>query len=289
MSPRRKQLPPPRAADPGARDAPGPDRAPRTQDDPANEPPQGERVTWVDWAMLALAVLTLSLLIVDQTFAGFFRENPDLRRWLLIADTSICGVFLIEFLARMRHAPDRWGYVKSRWYEILGMIPVSHPFFRAFRFIRILRILVITSRFVRATNRSFGEMAFEATVGRFRDNLVDLIGDAITLRSLSVIEPPLVQSRFADRVGEAMNERRPEIRAMVRDAVNRVPGGRGLLRVGMFQKVVEAAETAAVDAVIDTLQSDELNQIVQEATRNILDEMRANIGARDPSKLASDA
>jgi voltage-gated potassium channel len=263
----------------------------RPRDEPSSPSPpdpsdarQGERVTWVDWMMIALAVLTLSLLIVEQTFSSFFQQNPEYRRWLILFDTSVCGLFLIEFLARMRRAPDRWSYAKSRWYEILGMIPISHPFFRAFRFVRILRILVITSRFVRATNRSFGEMAFEATVGRFRDNLVDLIGDQITLRSLDVIEPPLVRSRFADRVGEAMEERRPEIRALVREAMHRVPGGRGLLRVGMFNKMVQAAETAAVDAVIETLQSDELNQIVQDATRNILDEMRAKIAEREAER-----
>jgi voltage-gated potassium channel len=279
VSPRRKQLPertPTREPPPALAAAP---TAPATSRD------RQERVTWIDWVMLALAVLTLSLLIAEQTFSGFFQEHPDLRRWLIIADTSVCGVFLVEFLARMRRASDRWGYVKSRWYEVLGMIPISHPFFRAFRFLRILRILVISSRFVRATNRTFGEMAFEATVGRFRDNLVDLIGDAITLRSLSVIEPPLVRSRFADRVGDAMEARRPEIRALVRDAMNRVPGGRGLMRMGIFQKMVAAAETAAVDAVIETLQSDELNQIVQEATRNILDEMRAKIEEREAERL----
>ena len=252
----------------------------------ADDGPPGERVTWVDWVMLALAVLTLSALIAEQTFSSFFQAHPELRRWLIIFDTSVCGVFLLEFLARMRKAPDRLGYVKSRWYEILGMVPISHPFFRAFRFLRILRILVLTSRFVRATNRTFGEMAFEATVGRFRDNLVDLIGDAITLRSLDVIEPPLVRSRFADRVGEAMEERRPEIRAMVRDAMHRVPGGRGLMRMGVFQKMVQAAETAAVDAVIDTLKSDELNQIVQDATRNILEEMREKIHEREQAQAS---
>jgi voltage-gated potassium channel len=284
LRPRPKQLPARTTDDfETAPDRPRTELPAASPKDAAPEPP-GERVTWVDWLMIGLAVITLSLLIVEQTFSSFFAQHPAYRRGLILFDTAVCGVFLIEFLARMRRAEDRWGYVKSRWYEILGMVPISHPFFRAFRFIRILRILVITSRFVRATNRSFGEMAFEATVGRFRENLVDLIGDQITLRSLDVIEPPLVRSRFADRVGEAMEERRPEIRALVREAMHRVPGGRGLLRVGMFNKMVEAAETAAVDAVIETLQSDELNQIVQDATRNILDEMRAKIIEREAER-----
>ncbi len=278
MSARETQLPPRtgRAAD----SAPAPTSTGDSSAPAPAHPEQRERVTWVDWAMLALAVATLLVLIAEQTFTSYFQERPELWRWIIIADTAICGVFLVEFLARMRKAPSKWDYVKSRWYEILGMIPVSHPMFRAFRLLRIARIIVITSRFVRATNRTFGEMAFEAAVGRFRNTLVDLIGDAVTLRSLTIMEPWLVRARFADRVGEAMNSRRPEIRALVRDAMNRVPGSRGLLRFGKFREMVDAAETAAVQAVIDTLQSEELNEIVQEATRNILDEMRARIDER---------
>lgn len=276
MTAGRKSLPEKTSSDSSRGGPPGPPASPSPQPQRVNPP---ERVTWVDWLMLALAVASLVILVLEQTF-GFFRDRPDLWLWFIAGDVVICTIFFIEFVARMRRAPYKWGFIKSHWYEILGMIPAAHPMFRAFRLLRIVRILVITSRFVRATNRTFGEMAFEATVGRFRDQLVDLIGDAITLRSISVVEPWLVRSRFADRIGEAMEARRPEIRALVRDAMHRVPGGGGLLRIGKFRQMVDAAETAAVQAVIDTLQSDELNEIVQEATRNILDEMRARIDDR---------
>ena len=269
------------------------DRAASTAGEAGPAPPEraaaarpAERITWVDWVVVALAVVSLGLVITDEVMSSYFQEHPERRRWIIYADLAICGVFFLEFVARMRHQPSKWAYTVSRWYDVLGMIPVSHPLFRGLRLLRILRIVVITSRFVRATNRTFGEMAFEATVRRFRNILVEEVSDAVVLRSLSVVEPWLVRARFADRVGEAMETRRPEIHRMVRDAMGRVPGSKLMLRVGPVRSVVDTAENAAVQAVIDTLRSDELNRIVQEATRNVLDELKAQVAEKEHRKQA---
>lgn len=266
---------------PPPKPAPEPEPAPPTPSAAAVRQGGPERVTWVDWVILALAVVSLGLVIVEQSFPSYFSSHPEARQWLIWADLGICGVFFIEFVARMRHQVSKWAYVKSRWYDILGMIPVSHPFFRGFRLLRILRIAVITSRFVRATNRTFGEMAFEATVRRFRDILIEEVTDAVVLRSLSMVEPWLVRARFADRIGEAMEERRAEIRRLVREAMGRVPGATMMLRVGPFRNMVDTAENAAVQAVIDTLRSEELNRLIQEATANVLDEIKEQVAVKE--------
>jgi hypothetical protein len=235
-----------------------------------------ERVTWIDWALIGLAVVSLLLVIAEQVAPSYVRGDPETLRWFIVADVAICGVFAIEFLVRMRAQPDKWAYAKSRWYDILGMIPVSHPLFRGFRLIRILRIVVITSRFVRATNRTFGEMLFESTIRRFRNLLVDVIGGAVVVRGIGLIEPWLVHARFAERIGDAVDQKRDDIHRMVQDRMRTLPGGR-LLALPPMRNAVVAAETAAVQTIIDVLRSDELNQVVQQSTRNALDEIRSRI------------
>jgi hypothetical protein len=243
-----------------------------------------ERVTWIDYFLVALAIASLGLVIAEQVASTYLARRPEVLWWLILADIAICGVFAIEFLWRMRGVADKWAYTKSRWYDVLGMIPVSHPFFRGFRLLRILRIVVITSRFVRATNRSFGEMLFESTVRRFRDVLVDVIGGAVALRGLSMVQPWLVRARFAEQVGEAMEVRRVDIRRMVQDSMRRLPGGR-MFALPPMRGAIERAESAAVQAVIDVLKSDELNRVVQVSTQNVLEELRASIAESDRKAL----
>lgn len=247
-------------------------------------PPPRERVGWIDWLLVGLAVLSLLIVIAEQAAPSYVHGDPEVLRWLIVADLVICGVFAIEFFVRMWGRPDKWAYTKSRWYDVLGMIPVSHPFFRGFRLLRILRIVVITSRFVRATNRTFGEMVFESTVRRFRDLLVDLIGGAVVVRGISMVEPWLVHARFAERIGEAMEHRRDDIRLMVHDAMGRLPGGK-LMALPPMRNAVAAAEAAAVEAVIEVLKSDELNRVVQQSTRNVLGELRTKISDGERRRL----
>jgi voltage-gated potassium channel len=243
-------------------------------------PAKGERVSWVDWFVVALAVVSLGLVIAHEMLPTYLQERPDLLRWFIVADLAICGVFAIEFLVRMRGQPSKWSYVKSRWYDVVGMVPVSHPFFRGFRLIRVVRIVVVTSRFVRATNRSFGEMLVESSLRKFRDVVVEVIGGAIMLRSLRTVEPWLVEARFAERIGEAMEHRRDDLHRMVQDAMSRLPGGK-LLRLRPVRGMVSSAEIAAVQAVIDVLKSDELNRVVQQSTANILEELRQQVARQE--------
>jgi voltage-gated potassium channel len=240
-------------------------------------------VTWVDWALVGLAVVSLLLVVAEQALPSYLRGRPDMLRWFIVADLAICGVFALEFLIRMRGQRNKWAYTKSRWYDILGMVPVSHPLFRGFRLVRILRIVVITSRFVRATNRSFGEMVFEATVSRFRDVLVDVVGGAIVLRSVRMVEPYLVQARFAERIGDAMDERRDDIQRMVKNSIAKLPGSR-MLNLRPMRGMMNNAEAAAVQAVIDTLRSDELNRLVQQSTQNIMTELQQQIIREESEK-----
>lgn len=252
---------------------------------PRPRPPVVERISWVDYLLVGLAILSLVLVIAQEVIPSYWPSEVWILPWLIVADTAMCGVFAIEFLVRMRRQPSKWAYVKGRWYDVLGMIPVSHPFFRGFRLLRILRIVVITSRFVRATNRSFGEMLVEGTVRRFRDTVIDVIGGALVVRSVGMVQPWLVRARFAERVGAALEERRGDVHRMVRESMTRLPGGR-LTSLPPLRGVIERAELAAVQAVIDVLKSDELNRVVQQSTQNVLEELRQSIAESERKPLA---
>ena len=210
----------------------------------------------------------------------YIEDAGEILYWFIVADVAICGLFAIEFFARMRGQPSKWAYTKSRWYDVLGMIPVSHPMFRGFRLVRLVRIAVITSRLVRATNRSFGELLVESTVRRFRDTLVDVIGGAVVVRGIDMVQPWLVRARFAEQIGEAMEDKRADIHRMVQDSMRQLPGGRVLVE-RPIRGLVERAESAAVQAVIDVLRSAELNRVVQQSTANVLAELRTSIASNE--------
>lgn len=242
---------------------------------PTSGPP--ERATLIDWVMIGLAGLSLGLVVVEQSFPSYFDSRPHLYRWFYYVDLGICAVFAVEFVERLMRAPRKWEFAKSRWYDVLGMIPVSHPMLRGLRLFRIVRVIVIGSRFVRTTNRTFGEMAFEATLRRFQGIFVEIISDAVLVRSLRTLEPVFATARLAESVGDAIDGRRSDIVRLVRDRFDANLVGSVVLRFGRGRKLVEGIQSAAVDATIETLRSDELNHIIQDSMMAILAELKHRV------------
>jgi voltage-gated potassium channel len=238
-----------------------------------------ERVTWVDWLMVALAVVSLLLLVVEGAFAWALDETW--RRAIVIVDLCIVAVFGVEFAVRIARAEDRWRYAVSHWYDLVGMVPVSHPMLRAFRLVRLLRIAVITSRFVRATNRTFGEMTVEAVAERYKDVLVRAVGDQIILQSIDLLEGPFGRARIAETVGRTLGARRGDLRNLVHDRLQKVPVVRRLVRLPFSQDLIAAMEDVSLEVVVSILESDAVNQTVQDSFVGGLRELRRSVLEKD--------
>lgn len=252
--------------------------------DETEQSPRNERrrfAAWVDWTFVALALASVVLLIADEILSRTDALSADSRKILIQIDLGICVLFFVEFLVRLIRAERRWHFVKSHWYDIIGMIPASHPALRGFRLVRLVRIFVLGSRFVRATNRTFGAMTFEAVVRRFSDILVEIVSDAVILKNLDVLAPGLVRARFAERIGDALAKNRQQVSQLVRRSMAQHATGKRLIRMPGVRNLVDAAETAVVDSIIESLRSNELNFVIQEATQEVLDELKKQVAVRE--------
>jgi voltage-gated potassium channel len=61
-----------------------------------------------------------------------------------VTDLGICFIFIAEFSFGLRKARKRRGFIKERWPDIIGMIPMYEPtlrIIRSFRLVRAARIL----------------------------------------------------------------------------------------------------------------------------------------------------
>ncbi|WP_028847864.1 hypothetical protein [Thermocrispum agreste] len=90
----------------------------------------------------------------------FDRENAG-ATWVVAVDTTICGIFAVEFAWRWRKTGWQRRYPLTHWYEVIGMIPVTEPALRGFR---LLRVVVVLVRVARAGYRVFGERITRAMI-----------------------------------------------------------------------------------------------------------------------------
>ncbi len=260
----------PRPAEP----TPGPEAVPETLAEAAR------RVPVLDWLLLILALISIALL----SYETWGNVSPEWGRRLIRADYAICAIFAVEFL--WRWSQDGWTrrYLARNWYEVLGMIPVSEPALRGFRLFRVVRIVILLSRFGMAADRALGDEFTYRLVNRFRDSIMRAVGGMITLAVLAEVSEVLKRGTYTRNVARALEENDRELRAMIADKLGQNPHTRTLSRLPFYNDIVNAVVDAALGLAHDVLNDPRTDELVADILRENVDQLRAAVQAKEDAK-----
>ncbi len=234
-------------------------------------------VSWIDWSMLILAVFSVSLLVWEM----LADLPPNTVRNIIIVDTALCAVFAIEFGFRWRVQGWSRAFVLKNWYEILGMIPVAHPALRGFRLIRLVRIVVILSRFGHAADRAFGEEFTYRLVSRFTGAIVDAIKRPLTVAMLGEVGSVMAYARFTENVARALEAHDQEIRDMIEEKLQKDPRTGRLSRLPFYDDLVKATIDSALHVVEQVLHDPRTDALVATLLKENLDQLRDELAGRE--------
>lgn len=237
-------------------------------------------VRLLDWLMLVLAVLSVGLLIWE--IFGDVAEPT--RRLILGSDYAICAIFAAEFTWRWREAGWGWGYVGRNWYELLGMIPLQHPAVRGFRLFRVVRIVVLLSRFCRAADRALGDEFTYRLVNRFKNAIVESISSAVTVAVLNEVQEVLANGQYARNIARALAENQDELRAMIAEKLRDDPQAGKLSRLPFARDVTEAIIDSALRVVEQVLQDPRTDELIADMIRENLEQIRTAVQANADRK-----
>lgn len=235
--------------------------------------PASPPVTLLDWLMLVLAVVSVILL----AWITFAEVDPVVERRVVRLDYAICGVFALEFAWRWRRSRMGWRFLRSYWYEVVGMVPLSDPAFRSFR---LLRIVVILARLGRAADRAFGDRAAAYLVGRFTDTIVDLIRRPVTVAVLDEVIAVVQTGHYAQHVAAAIEENRAELDALVLELIREDQAAGRLRFVPFHDDVVRLASDTVLRILQGGLADPRVHELISDAIRESAVQLRANVRAR---------
>ncbi|CAN5265110.1 hypothetical protein BH09ACT11_BH09ACT11_11120 [soil metagenome] len=244
--------------------------------------PAAPPVTVIDWLMLALALVSVGLLLWIT-----FWEVPD--RWVdrvVVTDYVICGVFFVEFCWRWSRSAMGWRFLTHYWYEILGMVPLSDPAFRSFR---LIRIVVIVARLARVADRTFGDRAAAYMVSKFADTIVGVIRRPVTVAVLDEVIAVVQTGNYTRHVAAAVDENRAELDAMILELVRADPVA-GKMRYAPFHDDIVKLVTDTVLRIMDGALTDpRVHELISDAIRESATELRTNVRTRMTDHVKQDA
>lgn len=220
--------------------------------------------------MLLLAIVSVALL----SYITFWDVPARVRDRVVTADYVVCGIFFVEFCWRWRRSRRGWRFLRSYWYEIIGMIPLSDPAFRSFR---LIRVLVIIARLGRAADRAFGDRATAYVVNRFADTVVDAIRKPVTVAVLDEVIAVVQTGNYTRHIASAIDENRIELDALILDLI-RSDQATGKLRYLPFHDDIVRLVADTVFRIAEgALDDPRVHELISDAIRESAVELRANV------------
>ena len=262
----------------------------------------------LDAAMILLALVSVTLVCLDIFRRSWLYEKGIFRE-VIIVDLVITAIFLIEFIGDNRGKPVP-RILREGWFDIIGLVPMiafvaleaavnKQPFgpvfneevrlaggaaaggslLRLFRLVRILRIVQAFSRFLRATNMTFGEQVTKRFFDKYRRIIVAELTTPIMVAGITVTQEIVIRMKFLEAAGKSLDQKRPEIHAAVLEALkkNRIPDS--IIAQPMVERIVNDVEKAVVDTVVATLTGPELNKLTQEMIVEVMENFKAQLNS----------
>lgn len=225
-----------------------------------------------DIGMLVLALISFGLLL----YLMFFRHSSATARWVFVVDTSICGVFLIEFLWRWRTVGWQRSFPLRNWYEVLGMIPIAHPALRGFR---LVRVVVVVLRLARTADRAFGEKITQRFVARLSRPIVLAIKKPVTIAVLDEVVKVLETGNYAANIAHSIHENRGALRNVIVEKVAKDPRIGRLTVVPFHDQMVNTAVDTSMRVTLEVLTDPRIGEFLTEVIRENRQQIRSAVEA----------
>lgn len=231
------------------------------------EYPRKPPALWTDFLMLGLAVISVVLV----AWITFFPVGGDTYRLIQIADYTICAIFAAEFCWRWRREGWNWTFPFVYWYEVLGMIPVTSPFFRGFR---LLRVIVILVRLARVADRAFGDRVTAAIVNRSVGAIVDTVKRPVTMAVLDEVAEVLRTGHYARNIANALEENRGEIDQMMVEFIRQDPQLGRVRYLPFHEDIIRGVADASFRIIFRVLADERTDELVADVLRENINQMR---------------
>lgn len=232
--------------------------------------PRKPPALWTDFVMLVLAIGSVVLV----GWITFFDVAPGTYRVFMIVDYSICAVFAAEFLWRWRRAGWPWTFPFVYWYEVLGMIPVTSPWLRGFR---LLRVVVILVRLARVADRVFGDRVTAAVVNHSVGTIVETIKRPMTMAVLEEVAQVLRTGHYTRNIAAALEDNRDGLDAMIVELIKQDPQVGRVRYIPFHDDIIRLIADTSFRIVFQVLADPRTDELVSDVIRENVDQIRESV------------
>ncbi len=227
------------------------------------------------WAAFTLSLLSLILL---STWVLSSRGSVP-GAWVLL-DIGLGGVFAVEFFTRSGFRWDRAAYLRIHFLEFVAIVPALALVNHGFVIEGVWVWLILIVRAARVVDRFFGDGFVERTIFAVVEGFEEEITDRVLDRIITRIQADMDGAGFTHGVAEAFIRNKTSVLQRVRAATPREGLVPGLAHIVGLDAALERAEERTYDAVVEIMNSEEVDRAVRDITNSLFSRMRNELGKK---------
>ncbi len=247
--------------------------------------------TKLDYFFILLAAADTLVLFIRSSYSGlisgklnlyFFSVNPTLV--IIGVDILVVIIWFFYLYARLRHAENKLAYLKTHWYEIVGMIPLPTAVLRIFLLLRAAKFAIAFYKLGRAS-RDVGEIETRDINFRFRDVFVDTIADAVFKQSLDRVEQVMERVDYSVLAHKSFDEHNEQLRQAIVEAIQSKSVFGELTRIPFMGAVTDRLGEELSDVVKEVLETEAAGNIIRGIILGVLAKMSERVSVLDVERI----
>ncbi len=224
------------------------------------------------WGAFAASFVSLLLLALGDW------QTPA-RIWVLL-DVGLGIAFAFEFLTRSGFNRDRIRYTLTHFFDFVAIVPALALVQFEVPFVAIYVWFILVARAVRAVDRILGDGFVQRTVGVVVEGIEEEITDRVLLRILDRIQTALDRSHLTHAIAEALARNKGSVLQRIKAAHPHEGVGAGLAHIAGLDAVLERAEERTYNAIIEVINSPELDRACQDVIASSISKMKEGIAVK---------
>jgi len=231
-------------------------------------------------ALLHWAAFTLSLLSFILLSTWFLNSRGSVPRAWVLLDIGLGVVFTVEFFTRSGFRWDRAAYVRTRIFDFVAIVPALALVNHGFVIEGVWVWLILVARAARVLDRFVGDGFVRRTVLALVEGFEEEITDRVLQRIIARIQADMDRASFSHGVAEAFVRNKAAVLQRVRAATPRDGLVPGLAHLVGLDAALERAEERAYDAIVEVIDSKEVDRAVRDSVNSSFSRMLTELGEK---------
>ncbi|TGM13816.1 hypothetical protein EHQ81_08575 [Leptospira selangorensis] len=225
-----------------------------------------------DYFLLSLAAIDVFFLLFVNSYKEFIHK--DIPAYVLAFDLFVIFLWGIEVWIKVRQKKDIKKYLRTNWYELIGIVPLY--FLRPFLLLRGVKLAIAFYRFG-TSGQNVSEVLTREITFRFRDVIVDTIADAVFLHSLERVEEVMLRLDYSQLAKEAISKHNDQLNSKVNESLQSKFLLEELSKIPFMSQIFHKLGEDIGRMIAEVLETEVIGDIMKDITANILKEMAEHV------------